>query len=83
MIAIEQTKQILTDDKTYQVADLPPQLQNLIRTIDDWRERAINFESELNMANAALIGARNQLQQSIVQIEEERAKDISDSEPVE
>ena len=66
MITIQKTDNIVTDNATFQVADLPLDIQQTVAMLDDWREREVNAASELHMIRTAIATARDALLQGII-----------------
>lgn len=78
MIKVEPTKNIITGTTEspieYLVENLPPELQQVILMLDDWREREANLQSEMNMVATAINAAKNTLLQGITSMEQTAAE---------
>lgn len=71
MLKVERTLNIVTEQGTHTVSDLPTDIQQIVLYLDDWRERELNLSSELTMASSAIAHAKATLHQAIVKYEQE------------
>lgn len=65
MVQVQPTTTISIDDTTLNVADLTPEIQQMVQYLDDWRQKEADVTSELLMARGALRDIQATLLQAI------------------
>ena len=69
----EETKIVTINEIPRQVADLPPQAQQLIQFYDDWKQKELEARSELLKVQTAMRGLADQIAALVQQAEDEAA----------
>ena len=69
MLQVTKTEQITTDNGTYPVTSLPPNVQQIVALIDEWRSKEANVAADLQMVRAAIDVARDSLLKAMVELE--------------
>lgn len=74
---IQQTTSITIDEATFEVADLSPEIQQMVQYLDDWRQKEANTTSSLLMIRGALRDIQNTLLTAIQKSQSEVATDAA------
>jgi len=69
----EETKVVTIEGKTLVVESLPAEAQQLVAFYDDWKQKELEFRSDMMMAQTAMKGLANQIAAVVMQAEEEKA----------
>lgn len=82
MVQVQPTTTISIDDTTLNVADMTPEIQQMVQYLDDWRQKEADTTSELLMARGALRDIQSTLLQAI-QAAQTPAAETDTAEPAE
>lgn len=62
---VEKTTTITLDNKSFEVAQMSPEVQQMVAYLDEWRQREVDQTSELLLVRGALRDLQNALAQQI------------------
>ena len=61
MPKIQETTTVTIEDKSYNVADLPENIQQSIALMDEWRQKDVDLSGEITMVRCAIRDIQNGL----------------------
>ena len=70
----------LDDNKTYAVADLPEEIQNLVEMYNEWRRKEAEIATDLTIHRAALETLTRQIMAAVKEFDEQKEKEASDTQ---
>lgn len=77
---IQTTQTINFNETVLVVSQLDPQLQQIVATYDEWRQKLVDAEQEVLILRAALTTLQNELLTALTKAQEEAAKAQEEAE---
>jgi hypothetical protein len=69
MLEVTKTENVATDNGLYPTSSLPPNIQQIVALIDEWRMQEANAAANLQMVRSAIDAARNSLLKAMIELE--------------